>query len=100
MKKVTFGARPPAAGKLANPDDWVANTSETQVAPPAPPPEATPEKIKRLTIDIPLSLHRRVKTGCAREELVIADVVREFLDKRFPADPNAASRKNGDTESR
>jgi hypothetical protein len=96
MKKVTFGARPPAAGKLANPDDWVANTSETQVAPPAPPPE----KIKRLTIDIPLSLHRRVKTGCAREELVIADVVREFLDQRFPADSNAGSRKHGDTESR
>lgn len=95
MKKVTFGARPPAATKLANPDDWVANTPEAQVAPTAPP-----EKIKRLTIDIPLSLHRRVKTGCAREELVIADVVREFLDQRFPADPNAASRKHGDTESR
>ena len=99
MKKVTFGARPPAAGKLANPDDWVANTPEAQVAPTAPP-GAPPEKIKRLTIDIPLSLHRRVKTGCAREELVIADVVREFLDQRFPADPDAASRKHGDTESR
>ena len=100
MKKVTFGARPPAAGKLANPDDWVANTSDAQVAPTAPPPGATPEKIKRLTIDIPLSLHRRVKTGCAREELVIADVVREFLDHRFPADPDAAaSRKHSDTES-
>lgn len=96
MKKVTFGARPPAAGKLANPDDWVANTPDAQAAPNAPP-----EKIKRLTIDIPLSLHRRVKTGCAREELVIADVVREFLDQRFPADPEAtASRKHGDTEAR
>lgn len=99
MKKVTFGARPPAATKLANPDDWVANTPEAQVAPTAPP-GTPPEKIKRLTIDIPLSLHRRVKTGCAREELVIADVVREFLDQRFPADPESAARKNGDTESR
>lgn len=72
-KKVTFGARPPAAPKAADPDAWVSNT-------------ASPEKIKRLTIDIPLSLHRRVKTGCAREELVIADVVRGFLDRRFPAD--------------
>ncbi len=100
MKKVTFGARPPAAGKLANPDDWVANTAEPQVAPTALPPGTTPEKIKRLTIDIPLGLHRRVKTGCAREELVIADVVREFLDQRFPSDPDVAARKPGDTESR
>ena len=96
MKKVSFGARPPVTGKLANPDDWAANTAEAQVAPPV----ATPDKIKRLTIDIPLSLHRRVKTGCAREELVIADVVREFLDRRFPADPDAATRNHGDTESR
>lgn len=100
MKKVTFGARPPAATKLANPDDWVANTPETQAVPNSPP-GAPPEKIKRLTIDIPLSLHRRVKTGCAREELVIADVVREFLDQRFPADPEAtASRIHDDTETR
>ena len=96
MKKVTFGARPPAAGKPVNPDDWVANTAEAQVAPPA----AAPEKIKRLTIDIPLGLHRRVKTGCAREELVIADVVREFLDQRFPSDPDGSARKPGGTESR
>ena len=98
MKKVTFGARPPASGKTADPDAWVANTAVVQTQPPAPP-----EKIKRLTIDIPLSLHRRVKTGCAREELVIADVVREFLDQRFPADPDnedPVARVHGDTEPR
>ena len=55
MKKVTFGARPPAAGKPVNPDDWVANTAEAQVAPPA----AAPEKIKRLTIDGSLDFANR-----------------------------------------
>ncbi|OWK46460.1 hypothetical protein FRUB_00159 [Fimbriiglobus ruber] len=42
------------------------------------------EPVKRLTIDIPESLHRRVKTACAIEDLVMADVVREMLDQRFP----------------
>lgn len=91
-KKISFGARPPATTTIT-PDDWVADTvSPTVEAAPEPP-----EKIKRLTIDIPLSLHRRVKTGCAREELVIADVVRDFLNQRFPA---PSTRSHDDTESR
>jgi hypothetical protein len=57
---------------------------------PARPAEPT----KRLTIDIPLGLHRRVRTESAREGVYISDVVRDFLDKRFPAgDPVA--RKGG-----
>lgn len=40
---------------------------------------------KRLTIDIPEDLHRRVKLGAAREGLHIADVMRELLEGRFPA---------------
>lgn len=39
---------------------------------------------KRLTIDLPEDLHRRVKLGAVREGLHIADVVRELLEKRFP----------------
>jgi hypothetical protein len=35
-------------------------------------------------VDVPLSLHRRIKTQCVMEDLIIADVVRELLDKRFP----------------
>ncbi len=40
--------------------------------------------MKRLTIDVPLSLHKRIKSQCAIENLIMADVVRDLLEKRFP----------------
>lgn len=48
--------------------------------------EEKPEKVKekRLTIDIPETLHDRVKTGCAAQRTTIAAVVRAFLEKKFP----------------
>ncbi len=49
-----------------------------------PTEETTEEPMKRLTIDIPLSLHRRVKSQCGEEGLQMADVIRGFLEKRFP----------------
>lgn len=42
------------------------------------------EEKKRLTIDIPTSLHKRVKSQCASQGTTIADVVRAFLEKKFP----------------
>lgn len=42
------------------------------------------EPLKRLTIDIPLGLHKRVKAGCAAQETTIAEVVREYLERKFP----------------
>lgn len=39
---------------------------------------------KRLTIDIPESLHKRVKSQCANQGTTIADVVRAFLERKFP----------------
>jgi len=90
MKKVSFGARP---AKRATPDDWVMDGDD-----PAEP-------LKRLTIDIPLSLHRRAKVGCALENLRMADVVRQHLEQRFPAAAEAAAantetQKHGNTENR
>lgn len=69
MKKVSFGLRPKAREQTA--DEWVAGHTLS-------------EPTKRLTIDLPLSLHRRIKVQCATEDLVIADVVRDLLSKRFP----------------
>jgi hypothetical protein len=40
--------------------------------------------MKRLTVDVSLSLHKRVKSGCAKEGVNMADLIREFLEKRFP----------------
>jgi hypothetical protein len=39
--------------------------------------------MKRLTIDIPLPLHQRVKSQCALRGEKMADVVRELLEKHF-----------------
>lgn len=43
-----------------------------------------PEVMKRLTIDIPESLHKRVKSQCGARGTTIADVVRKYLEKSFP----------------
>ena len=77
MKKVPFTGRRPTAEQSLSVDDWVANreggTSEQAAV-----------KMKRLTIDLPPSLHRRIKSHCAIEGLVMADVIRDLLEQRFP----------------
>lgn len=80
----------------ANIESFVRGTTQPPEAPrvePAPEParpeqaEATTAKaepMKRLTIDIPLSLHKRVKSQCANQGTTIADVVRAYLERKFP----------------
>jgi hypothetical protein len=73
MKKVSFGGKRPTIGPSppgAEIDNWVAN-------------QAT-EPMKRLTIDVPISLHKRIKSQCALENLVMAEEIRSLLEKRFP----------------
>jgi hypothetical protein len=41
--------------------------------------------MKRFTIDVPVSLHTRIKTQCAMQGVKMADVLRELLDREFPA---------------
>jgi hypothetical protein len=77
-------------------ESFVRGTAPTpEVARIEPPPEAQnadqaegksakPEAMKRLTIDIPMSLHKRVKSQCANQGTTIADVVRAFLERKFP----------------
>jgi len=71
MKKVTIGGKPTAKPAPTTPDDWVSDRSWSN------------EPMKRLTIDIPLSLHQRVKSQCALKGDKMADVVRELLEKHF-----------------
>lgn len=97
-KKVTFGAQPKAQAPDIN--EWV-ETREV-ASPPAdvPPPvstalpEASPlipqastpsdspppqERIKRLTLDIPESLHRRIKGKAVMEGTTMVEMLRELL---------------------
>jgi hypothetical protein len=82
MKKVTFSARRPSEPLPKTIDDWVEDRDPGE-----------PEPIKRLTVDMPISLHRRVKIQCAQQNLVMTEVIREFLEKRFPE----ASSEQGST---
>ncbi len=73
MKKVPFRGKPSTAS-VANADSWVRNR------------EVEPKEVmKRLTIDVSLSLHKRIKSSCALRDAVMADEIRDLLDQWFPA---------------
>lgn len=72
MKKVTFGGKPPKLVEI-HVDDWVENREISRREP-----------MKRLTIDISFSLHKRIKSQCVSQDLIMADVIRELLEQRFP----------------
>ena len=54
-KKVTIGSKPTNKSAQTSADEWVENRSTGNA----------PEPMKRLTIDIPESLHRAIKMQCA-----------------------------------
>ena len=72
-KKVTIGAKPTSKSAQASANEWVENRSTGNA----------PEPMKRLTIDVPASLHRAIKTQCAARGTKIADEVRELLMKKY-----------------
>jgi hypothetical protein len=69
MKKVSFRAKP--VGHRLSPDEWIGDKDLGQ-------------PMKRLTIDVPLGLHKRIKSQCAVKGTKMADAVRELLEKQFP----------------
>lgn len=73
-KKISIGTKPStrAAAAPAAADNWVENRAEE-------------EPMKRLTIDIPASLHRAIKMQTAQRGTKIADEVRELLTERYAA---------------
>lgn len=84
MKKVTFTGKRPSASAPATADDWVQSRE--------PQPR---ERTKRLTIDVPISLHRRVKSQCAIQNFVMADMIRDLLEERFPEPAGEAGGAGG-----
>lgn len=69
-KKVAFTAKPTA--NPASAEEWVKNR-ET----------ATEEPMKRLTLDVPASLHRTIKTACAARGSKMADELRALLEAHY-----------------
>jgi len=75
-KKVSIGARPTAVKPApVEADQWVESRTPITAEPDAPN--------KRLTIDIPADLHRRIKSQCALRGTKIADEVRELLVQKY-----------------
>ena len=71
MKTIPFKPAQPVSAAVASVIDW---------------------PMKRLTIDVPIDLHIRLKTGCAMRGEKIADVVRALLahvslERGFPPKP-------------
>lgn len=66
-KKVAMPQPRPVA---ATPDDFVARK---------PAPEVPSEPTKRLSVDVPVSLHKRLKIVCANREINMADAMRDFI---------------------
>ena len=72
-KKVSIGTKPTSKPAPAAADAWVENRSNGD----------EPEAMKRLTIDVPASLHRAIKAQCAMRGTKIADEVRELLLQKY-----------------
>lgn len=76
-KKIAFHRVTPKTA-----DDWVTTTRPEEVSDIArPAPEAEP--MKRLTIDVPRSLHSRIKAACALRGSKMADEIRTLLEREF-----------------
>lgn len=72
MKKVSMTRKPQAkqVTSMAAAEQWIQSRSAK-------------EPMKRLTIDVPVSLHQRIKTQCAMDGVQMADIIREMLRHRF-----------------
>jgi hypothetical protein len=79
-KKVTFAAKRPSEVTESNIQKWVENR-DTALTPAAGPEPKI--KMKRFTIDVPISLHRKIKSSCALRNVHMADEIRDLLEERF-----------------
>ena len=72
-KKVQIGIKPTNKPAPAVADVWVESRSSGN----------EPKSMKRLTIDVPESLHRSIKAQCAMRGTKIADEVRDLLLQKY-----------------
>lgn len=77
-KKVSFTTKPSNRVASADADKWVENR-ETPAAEPSEP-------MKRLTIDVPFSLHRRMKLSCVQRGNKMSDEIRALLAQHYQAE--------------
>ena len=82
-KKVPIAAKPTKRPEPpVTADEWVARGAAPAEA---TTPEAKPakEELTRFTIDIPVSLHRRIKSQCAGRGVKMREEILALLEKHF-----------------
>jgi len=79
-KKASFPAKPTAKTQ----DQWVQGAAASAPAKKGQGTAPT-EAMKRFTIDVPTSLHARIKVACAKRGTKMADEIRILLEKHFSA---------------
>lgn len=77
-KKISITTKPTNVQSETNLDSWISQGKES-----LDDAEPASEKIKRLTIDIPESLHRIIKSQCASRGNKIVDEIRELLLQKY-----------------
>ena len=70
-KKIAIGAKPTGKPQPATPDAWVDAKKPDE------------ERTKRLTIDVPASLHAQIKASCAMRGTKMVDEITALLEERF-----------------
>lgn len=81
-KKVSFAAKPKKTAEVPKAADKWVSSGDPREKDEAKPVEKVP--MKRYTVDIPVDLHMRVKIGCTKRGLKMADEMRRLLEKEFP----------------
>jgi hypothetical protein len=71
-KKIQIGSKPITASPSVTADAWVEKRAIGEA-----------ENIKRLTIDLPETLHRKIKADCALRGTKMAEEIRELLLQKY-----------------
>ena len=84
-KKVTMSTKPnsKANGQEFNADAWVSQGGAV-TATATQTDEIEKEATARFTIDIPVSLHARIKSQCALKRVKMREEVLAMLEEKFP----------------
>ncbi len=78
-KKVAIKIKPETKKQA---DAWVSESPQEEQGTKQTRPEPTLQKTKRLTIDIPETLHRTLKIKAAVEGVRMADLVRSWIQEK------------------
>ncbi|WP_142416977.1 hypothetical protein [Bartonella massiliensis] len=71
-KKIKIGTKPTSKSIPLTADAWIGSQKGSMSG-----------GVKRLTIDIPETLHRLMKVSCASRGTKMADEIRELLSKKY-----------------